>query len=227
MISCMNMGAIAAAARQATASDYYLSGCVLSWSFESIISSYVIDPISGINGLINGPSSSSWHKLNGMLFSGLSPNLISSVNPTQLNLSEISISFWIKTTTTITSIVIEKNTTDGFSILTSNVYDTGVPTGRIIFATGGSSSLGYSSVAINDGKPHHIVCCRGSSGFKIYIDSVDRTSGSLAGVPSYGASDFYVGSRNGADGFTGSLDSVQIYSRFLTKSDVSLLYANT
>ncbi len=227
MISVPIIGAIASARKSPAAPDYFLPGCVLSWSFEQILSGSVIDPINAINGTINGPTISSWHKRNGALLSGSGQNLISATNPTQLNQTEISISFWIQTTTTVASIIMEKDTTSGFSLITSNLRDHGIPTGRLILATGGASSLGYSSVDINDGLPHHVVCCKGSSGFKIYIDSIDRTAGKVAGTPSYGESDFYVGSRNGLYQFNGKLDSIQLYNRFLTQSDASLLYANT
>lgn len=231
MISTPIVGAISAAGKSQSAPDYFLPGCVLSWSFDSILSGVVVDPVNAINGNINGNTNgvaiSSWHKGNGAVFYGSGKNLISAANPTQLNSSEISISFWIQTTTTAASIIMEKNSTLGFSLITANLQAHGVPTGRLILATGGASSLGYSSVKINDGLPHHVLCCKGSSGFKIYIDLIDRSAGSVSGTPSYGASDFYVGSRNGLYPFKGKLDSIQLYNRFLTQSDCSLLYANT
>jgi len=114
--------------------------------------------------------------------------------------------------------------------------------GNIAFGTDGSSpDTLTSATAINDGKYHHVVVTRNqATGEKqIYIDGAldksDVSDTALLNNPQimvFGAqADAGQGNANspsldGTNGYVGLMDSVQIYSRVISPSEVTFLYNN-
>lgn len=140
-----------------------------------------------------------------------------------------SLSLWVQTTTDGASgdvMIAALNTVAGSQLMvntsagaTNLLYQTSTPVGSV-------SSL--TSVPVNDGNPHHVVVTSDGStvaGYKIYIDGLDRTSGTSG---SYQALTFdqlgSTESQNPASAFAGTIQDVAVFDQQLTALEVEGLY---
>jgi hypothetical protein len=141
-----------------------------------------------------------------------------SVNP-------LSVSCWIKTTSTIDFI---------FSKGSSGAYEYGLfidGSGQIglqAYTLSASSSVSINtSSAYNDGNWHHIVGVYDPSGnFKIYVDGSQQATSSTSLSMGNSSNALILGKKydTSSDFFNGSLDQVRIYSSALSASDITKLY---
>ena len=225
MISCMNMGAIAAAVKT-IASSIPTDGLVLEWSFDSITGSTVNDtsPIATHSGTISGASVVTGKKGNALSFDGVD-DFCSTPDSSDLRQSIFSVSFWIKTTTTLNMVIAEKDGNSGWSIQTTT-YGHLPGAGKILMACGGGgASYVYGTTQINNGEFHHIVLINNGSSDKCYIDNVDVSNKSTAGNPIYSTGPLILGQRVGnVAPFPGVIDQFRFYNRALTATEVTQLY---
>jgi hypothetical protein len=145
-----------------------------------------------------------------------------------------SYSFWIKTTTTAISVLIQKlgsGDPSGWN-LTANNTGTLVLSLIKVFLT--DDLVVESSVTINDGSWHHVVVTwSGSTGTasdcKMYFDGTEDTSLSIVRNALTGSIannyDFMLGSYVGPiQPFAGTLDEVAVYGTELSSGDVTAIY---
>ena len=147
----------------------------------------------------------------------------------------LSISYWIKTDTTLTNFAsyfpIGVNVSyagGGYNYSAGRLYKTG--TGLVVLIQGAGSSNG--STALNDGNWHHIIQTYSDNGnntsrVRIYVDGDTTPEADLASTLSYGplTSNLFIGARNAsADrGFPGSVDEVCILDRVVTPTEIVTL----
>ena len=143
-----------------------------------------------------------------------------SVNP-------ISISCWIKTTST-TDYFISKGIASNYEYA---IYING--NGQVELAayisSGASGVFIASTSAYNDGNWHHVVGVFDPSGnFKIYVDGSQQATSSTSVSMSNGTSPLLIGTGfNSTNYFNGSIDQVRIFNDALTSSEVTELYNET
>ncbi len=164
--------------------------------------------------------------------SGNTTKFLTTTNKLGIDGGAISISFWIKIPTEITTSLW------GLIAHNSNVTQTRTDidyqyNGGTIGLLIGRTRLGVANDrtiyngSLSDGTFHHIVYSYDGSNYKVYIDNVDKGGGASTGN----------GNINGTDGFTigestdgtivtasAIIDDVGVFNRALTASDVSLLF---
>jgi hypothetical protein len=147
----------------------------------------------------------------------------------------LSISYWIKTDTTLTNFAsyfpISVNVSyagGSYNYSAGRLYKTG--TGLVVLIQGSGSSNG--STALNDGNWHHIIQTYSDNGnntsrVRIYVDGNTTPEADLASTFSFAplTSNLFIGARNAsADrGFPGSVDEVCILDRVVTPTEIATL----
>lgn len=202
-------------------------GLVAYWSFDEG-SGPIVRDYSGNNHngtMINSPTRITGIMGKAMSFDGVNDYVV--INHSSLLELPLpfSISIWVRFTTTSNLVVgPEKNGNSGYSVQCG----VGSPSGRISLTCGSSNRGVVSTIAINDGKWHHVVFLSILNAGKVYVDNIDQTTVQLAGnitTPSYGASTVvYLGGRATVGPFAGSLDQVRMYNRTLSLGEISILY---
>jgi hypothetical protein len=140
-------------------------------------------------------------------------------------INTVTLSAWIKYTTTANTVVIEKsnnNTHYQFQVFDSTQGS--MLGGELVFMLQpNSSNWVVAKQRSNDGQWHHVVGTydRTINTAKIYIDGVLRnTNNNITTGPTSNASPLLMGSRSGVGGFGGSIDDVRIYNYVLTPTQV-------
>lgn len=133
-----------------------------------------------------------------------------------------SISLWIKTTGTGDAIIIEKDTSTGWSL---QLYSS--PAGVLRMFTGGAETRTNESV--NDGSWHHITVTQSgaynSGSTKIYIDKIEATYAlTNAATPAYSTAPLYISGRGTLFPINGELDSVRLYDAVLNTTEIISLF---
>ena len=148
------------------------------------------------------------------------------VSTTDIDLSAISMSAWIKLSASVAQSRIVSNWTSPYSYLLS-FNDTGTQV-QLATRSGGSTGLIHTSGNCVVGVWCHIVAVYDNSTFKIYRNAVDETvvDISLTGVLDNTNDDVVIGadSVNHSFPFPGSLDDVRIYNRALSSTEIRQLY---
>jgi len=162
---------------------------------------------------------------NGKIVSGAGFNGTSSfidLGSANLNLTQMSFSAWVKV----------PNASNYYMILTRGPSGGATYEFRFEITTGvlnfisGATLIG--SVAPGVGAWHHVCFSRTSgNAVVIYIDGVQRGSGTVAATPSLPSTSTFIGKRN--DGFflSGSIDEAAIWNRVLTLAEVQELYLSS
>lgn len=202
-------------------------GLIAGWSFNEGTGPIVRD-YSGNNHngtMINSPTRITGIMGKAMSFDGVNDYVVFN-HSSLLDLAlPFSFSLWVRFTTT-SNLVIgpEKNGNSGYSV------QCGVPgyVGKISLTCGAANRGVISTIAINDGKWHHVVLLAIINAGKVYIDGIDQTTVQSSGditTPSYGASTVvYIGGRATVGPFAGALDQVRMYNRTLSLDEISVLY---
>jgi uncharacterized protein YjdB len=162
----------------------------------------------------------------GLKFDGTNDNVGLGSSITNLNDGDFTIEMWIKTTATNAGMFTCENGNGSWEMGERCFYLDG--SGRPSFV-GSWSGYILSTMSVNDGNWHHIAAtwdysASGGSVAKMYIDGVDRTSGST-GYSNYAGNlgTFYLGRPNFAECsnfFNGAMDEVRIWSRALCQSEL-------
>jgi hypothetical protein len=157
---------------------------------------------------------------------------VNGVNP--LSGTAFSVEFYINTTDASTACIMEVYSGTSASGVDDDVgFNASITSGGVLdfFAarTDSSSNLRLqSTVAINDGVPHHVVVTMtsGNTG-KVYVDGTDRTStaSALNGSGGFLPGRVRIGGTAAANNFDGTLDEVAIYPTALSAAQVADHYA--
>ena len=198
-------------------------GLVGYWSFNDGAGTKATDSSGNVNvGSLNGSPTWGGGRLGQAVNFGGSDYISVSDNKFLEPSIPFSISFWLKTTQTGNKVIIEKDGNAGYSVQREDNNAIKISIGD----SGGTLEI-ESAHTYNDGKWHHVVFVAQSpaSNSKVYVDSVDDTSGTPNnGFPSYSTGSLYIGSRAGSFGYQGAFDEVRIYNRALTATEVTALY---
>lgn len=100
--------------------------------------------------------------------------------------------------------------------------------GQFLIMNSGTSYTADSSVAVNDGKWHHLVATYDGTTMRIYVDGVQTGSSTdfSGNLPSV-AGDLHIGAdyeSTPGNFFNGSLDDVRVYDRVLSATEIKQLY---
>lgn len=143
---------------------------------------------------------------------------------------EVTLSAWLKSTTTTNHVVIEKssvNTHYQFQTANLNQGETG-PAGRIMFLsnTGSSTNAVISTISIADNAWHHVVGTLKNLEAKLYIDGELNATKTVTANPTSNTSPLRIGQRNGLTegGYVGYMDDIRIFATALSAEDVRQLY---
>ena len=175
------------------------------------------DSKGGFTGTVSGsPTYSATGKINtAVTFAGSSYfNAGNVLKPT----AAITISAWVKTTSTGSFGIVSNYYYDGFDLTTQ-------PDGTIAFEINDTYALN-SGTNISTGAWFHVVSTFDGSNLKMYINGVsDVTPLSHSGsIPYSGSGNFQIGARLSGNKFTGTIDEVGVWDRALTPTEIALLY---
>jgi hypothetical protein len=189
--------------------------------------------------LYEGDGSSS-HSINGGKFgagayfngsSGVIDISTTSTTPIDFSQRNYSISFWINTTqvpSTYGVIMAKFGGSDSIRAFHCHLRANG--TIRFYERNTGNQDESDTTTTINDGNWHHIVITKSSTQRIIYIDgSADVTTSTTFTANSGGSENIKLGRDNSgnADWLEGKLDQVRLFTKELSSSEVSTLYAET
>ena len=169
--------------------------------------------------VLNDPTERTYAGLGNSLEFGIN-DYVSVPHSSSLNISgPFTVAMWLKTSGTGNDIILEKNGNSGFSVqrFSSNQWGINVNNGFITASADASK---------NDGKWHHLAFVyNGANDGYVYVDGEDVTVTNTPNTPNLSSGILAIGSRSGTLGFEGDLDEVQIWSRALNASELSLSYA--
>ncbi len=161
-----------------------------------------------------------------MTFNGVN-NYLSIQNNNEFNLSNITLSAWIKTNSTSEQYILNKYS-DSFYFATGFNGDGGGPGSLCLYLSSVSGSWLCSSPVtnvVNDSKWHFVAATYNQSIMAIYIDGVMVNSRAASAVLSSGTSNLLVGSRSANMGFfNGTIDEVGIWNRSLSSAELNEIY---
>ena len=158
-------------------------------------------------------------------FNGTNNSFIDCGNPEQFQLvSSVSLSCWVKTTSTSAwDRIISKGYDNSWFL---GMWSTnGTARFRVDSSTGIIGQL-ESSVQIIDGVWHHITGTYDGSMLKLYIDGILDNQVSGSGVLNRPSSNFWIGGVDYTSNslFDGLIDDVRIYDHALSEKEVSEVY---
>lgn len=143
------------------------------------------------------------------------------------NLATLTVSAWIKTTTTPSadqSIIEKRNGSSGAFPYAMRLTASGT-----VYCSSGdgvSTVISSTGIAVNDGAWHHIVCTKQASGVNgIYLDGSQRSNpvASLGSVTNL--SDVGIGARtNGTQTYAGTIDEVKLFNQILSPNQIKAEY---
>jgi len=149
-----------------------------------------------------------------------------------LNQADFTLEAWIKTTGTSEGILTKSNGDSGWNPGEKSFYIDA--SGKLMFVGWGVGYL-QSATIVNDGAWHHVAVVwdwvgSGTSGGKLYVDGIDRTTSSYtnSNMADNAGNTVRIGQRNFGDeapkDFTGQIDDVRIWNVARTAAEIS---ANT
>jgi hypothetical protein len=180
---------------------------------------------NGNNGtLISTPT---FNNENGGSLSFDGADYVTVPNSSNINLiNTISLETWVKYTTPLNTVLIEKSSSNSHYQLQIFSSSLGSPAiaGQLVFMLQPSSAdWVVSGIVTNDGSWYHVVGTydRAVSTAKIYVNGVLRnTNSSISTGPTSNTQPLLIGSRSGSTGFGGSIGGVKIYNRALTAQEI-------
>jgi hypothetical protein len=199
------------------------------WPLDATAGTVAVDTTGNGNiGTVNGASWNTSGWVNGCLvFNGIN-NSVQINNPV---VNDFSIAFWVKTSQTANTPQWYNGAglVDGDAPGNANDFGVALVGGKLGFGIGNPDTTILSSTSINDGTWHHCVAIRrqATGVIEVYVDgslqasaTVNRNSLNASAHLLFGAI------ASGGGYFNGSLDEVKIFSRVLSSSEVSALYAS-
>jgi hypothetical protein len=154
------------------------------------------------------------------VFDGIS-GAISLGDPAALQPAQVSVEAWINSTHGNGTVV--RKRLYGYDLYVDSA-------GRPVFTIDDANATGYAAQgpsSVTDGKWHYLVGTYNGHQVCVYVDGTLAGSCAPAGAVHYAADQVAIGRDGSApDGyFTGSIDDVAIYPKFLTAADVSAHFA--
>ncbi|KKU24383.1 MAG: hypothetical protein UX88_C0006G0018, partial [Candidatus Woesebacteria bacterium GW2011_GWC2_47_16] len=144
--------------------------------------------------------------------------------PTSVSLPKITVSAWIKTSTSTEQYITERSNS-------SYYFATGgAAAGKVCFYLAGASpSWLCSSNRVDDGSWHHVVGTYDGTNKIVYVDGKNVASiGGSGDISSGGSNAINIGVRNNAGSyvnyFNGQIDDVKIYNYGMTPTQIKTLY---
>jgi len=209
---------------------------------RDLILHFKMDETSGttvVDSSINGLDAISRNNVNTMTipgklgnaleFDASKPDRLTVVNNSALDSDDITVAFWVKTTSTATGTnwydcpcIISRDEAglgnDGYAIF--------LKSGHIGFVVEDVDMLGH--ILINDGYWHFVICIKDGQNMFIFIDNqLDMSEHGIAdGAQLSNDEPIYIGSPPQEEDFNGALDDFRIYKRALTAYERAKLYNN-
>ena len=179
----------------------------------SAIALYQLDGNANDTGGVSGKYGSAAH------FNGSTSQITFDDLPTS---STMSVSFWMKTSSTISGYQMILELGNGYAINRPSSASSGK-----IYAQYANSNSSHKSNSdtLPVGTYFHVVGVFTSSSATLYINNVNQTGGTITDYLT--ADQNTIGSRRADGFFTGQIDDVRIYSDALTADEVGYLYNNT
>ena len=184
----------------------------------------------GNNGtLVNGVGYSN----GAMVFDGVNDYVTVPTNTSIDLINTVSLESYIKYTTTINTVCIEKsanNTHYQFQVFSNTQGTIGVAGELVFMLQPNDKNWVVSKESSNDGNWHHVVGTydRSLTTAKIYIDGIlKNTNSSILYGPASNNQPLLIGSRTGLAGFGGSISLIRIYNRALSPEEILQNYNAT
>jgi len=139
--------------------------------------------------------------------------------------TDFSFSMWVKSSFLGAQRVLAKRDSDNTLPIWNVVLDT-----QIDWRVNDSSNTAdaFGTVTVNDGDWHHVVCTADRDGdISIYVDGDFDVSDSMSSVGDLSTTgDLYIGRLGTGEisPYTGSIDSIRVYNRTLSESEIAQLY---
>ncbi len=132
----------------------------------------------------------------------------------------ITVSLWVKFTTTANRIILEKDQNDGYSV---QVWQ-----GKLHCNFGGSSAAWLRTASLwNDDAWHNVVfVARGVNNGEVYVDGADDLGNEDPKTPSYASGPFDLGGRGTNYGHIGDIDEVMLIDGYGWSADEAATYYN-
>src|SRR5210317_385886 len=150
-------------------------------------------------------------------------------SPIDFTARSYSFSCWVNTTSTTYQTILSKyGNSDSYRAFSLNINANGTIQAKE--RSGGTSYNTTSTGTINNGSWNHIVLTKSSTNTIIYINgSLDENNANTVTSNSGLTEPFRIGAENTAspEWFDGKIDQVRLFSKALTSSEVSTLYAET
>jgi hypothetical protein len=148
-------------------------------------------------------------------------------NSDNINLvNTISLETWVKYTTPLNTVLIEKSSINShyqLQIFSSSLGSPGIPGQLVFMLQPNSDNWVVTGIVTNDGNWYHVVGTydRTVTTAKIYVNGILRnTNSSILNGPTGHTQPLLIGSRSGGSGFGGSIGGVKIYNRALTAQEI-------
>ena len=153
-----------------------------------------------------------------------------------INSDKVSVSFWMKTNQTATSIIAELSTNTNNNNAFYNALNDLLPNRIALGDHISGYNIGDSAININDNNWHHVVLMidrsLGTSQNKIYVDGilsyVQNTSYQSDLNGNWGLFPLFIGQRGGSIyGFNGQMKFLKIFNYPLSTTEITNLYNKT
>jgi hypothetical protein len=208
------------------------TGLIGYWALEENTGTTTADSSGGANTgtLTNGPAwTTSGQTGNAVVFDGSNDYILMSDINAMDGLSAMTVSAWVKTTSTASRTVTSKSLCNG-ATGTGNVFDLTITGGHAavkFYPAAGSTVSPTSTALINDNSWHLLTATLDGTFVRLYVDGIlDSTLTWVGGALQSGTKVFEIGGYcNGTNlYFPGTIDEVRVYSRALVAADISTLY---
>src|SRR6056300_798928 len=150
-------------------------------------------------------------------------------SPIDFTARSYSFSCWVNTTSTTYQTILSKyGNSDSYRAFSLNINANGTIQAKE--RSGGTSYNTTSTGTVNNGSWNHIVLTKSSTNTIIYINgSLDENNANTVTSNSGLTEPFRIGAENTAspEWFDGKIDQVRLFSKALSSSEVSTLYAET
>ena len=203
-------------------SDALSNGLVGYWKMDESSWGSVIDASgNGNTGSVTGGATPAAGRFgNGGNFDGSTQNISIPDNSTLNPTTAITVSAWYKTTDSAGGIIVKRSSSNGYRLVYAG--------NTLYFTVGNGSGIVQPSTAgYNDGTWHFVVGTWSNSDntARLYIDGILKNSGTLSGPLANTATALLIGDSDDQGKLIGSIDEARIYSRALSASEISTLYA--
>jgi hypothetical protein len=203
------------------------SSLVSWWRMDDIDGSILTDYMGNNDGTISGVSQTTGKFGKGMSFNG--SGFINNGNPVNLQLQSFTALAWIKPNAQDYGFIFSYAPTgsSGWGMVYGNLWVPGESGNHYLhFDDAWVSDVLRYDIDLHDGNYHQVGIYRDTeNNVGLIIDGQIVNSGTYSGI--FGFDDFYIGSRDGNDNFSGSIDDVMVFNRAISADELIALYNGT